>query len=440
MSSYKEIVGLFILIVVCILVEILWGDYLITPLLIVLSILLYIGIWVICGIKQFKTLVNWLKQGAESDAKKKFSGIWLEIASYVERLLRQKEQENDHSLTQLNKLLDAIQVSPNGVLLLDEENKIEWCNEKAAQHFSLDAKRDLQQHITNLIRDPNFINYLEMGDYKQPLKLAYSNGDRKLSIQISSYDENKLLLLSNDITQIERVERMRRNFVADVSHEIRTPLTVLSGFIETMQSLPLDEVERHRYLGLMQQQSTRMQALIDDLLTLARLEDSPPPPQNEWILAESILQHTKDTIQELSAGKHQIDVTYPESIAISGIESELISAVSNIAINAVRYTKKGGEISITLQLVNNEAVFRIKDTGQGIAQEHINNLTQRFYRVDKSRSRETGGTGLGLSIVKHVLLRHGGRLAIDSIEGKGSTFSLFFPANRVKLINHDTIN
>lgn len=440
MKSYKEIIGLFILLAICISIEILWGDYLITPLLIVLSILLYIGMWVVCGVKHFKTLVNWLKLGAEGDAREKFSGMWLEIASYVERLLRQKEQENGHSLTQLNKLLDAIQVSPNGVLLLDEENKIEWCNEKAAHHFSLDAKRDLQQHITNLIRDPNFINYLETGDYKQPLKLAYSNGDRKLSIQISPYDENKLLLLSNDITQIERVERMRRNFVADVSHELRTPLTVLSGFIETMQALPLDEADRQKYLGLMQQQSTRMQVLINDLLTLARLEDSPPPPIDDWIPAASILQQTKDTIQGLSSGQHQIEVTYPDNIAIAGIESELISAVSNIAINAVRYTKKGGDISIILQLVNNEAVFRIKDTGQGIAQEHINNLTQRFYRVDKSRSRETGGTGLGLSIVKHVLLRHGGRLAIESIEGKGSTFSLFFPTNRVKLMSHETIN
>lgn len=380
-------------------------------------------------------MVLWIKQGATVAEKPYLVGKWKEIAAYIERLLKQRSQENNSTIEQLNKLLGAIQISPNGVLLLDKDHKIEWCNGAAAQYFHLDSELDKQQYITNLIRLPEFIAYIESQQYQQPLKLTHGTEEQRLLLQLHPYDEGRLLLLVNDITQIERIEQMRRNFVADVSHEIRTPLTVLNGFIETLQNLPLNEEERSHYLELMHQQGSRMQALVSDLLTLARLEDSTTPPMDQWVASDSILEHTKNTIHELSAGQHVINIEAFDRALIAGIESEIISAVANIAVNAVRYTKEGGRIDISFQLIEGQGVFRVKDSGQGIPAQHIKNLTQRFYRIDKSRSRDTGGTGLGLSIVKHVLSRHEGHLTIESVEGKGSTFSLFFPPRRIQCIN-----
>lgn len=432
MSFYKALFWLILYIIVVVIIDNYWSSYLANPIFVAIGISVFVIGCLWFSKRQFKQLISWLKQGAKNKDNYHFTGNCKEVADYVERLLKQRDYENQHSTEQLNKLLGAIQVSPNGVLLLDEDYKIEWCNLMAAEHFNLDPQQDLQQHITNLIRDPDFIAYLENNNFQQPLKLTLGQEDQKILIQLHPYDEGRLLLLTDDITQVERVERMRRNFVADVSHEIRTPLTVLSGFIETIQNLPLEEAERQRYLALMKQQGDRMQSLVNDLLTLARLEDSPPPPMDQWVAVETILGHTKNTVQELSAGHHQISVDCNSNILIAGVESELISAVANIAINAVRYTKEGGEIKIGFKLIDGEGYFEVKDSGQGIAPQHIKNLTQRFYRVDKSRSRDTGGTGLGLSIVKHVVLRHGGRLDIQSIEGKGSTFTLIFPANRIK--------
>lgn len=390
--------------------------------------------------KQYKQLILWLRRDANKQEKPYLTGKWKEIADYVERLLKQRNQENQHTIEQLNKLLGAIQVSPNGVLLLDKEHRIEWCNDTAAKLFHLDSEFDKQQYITNLIRTPEFIDYIEKQHYQQPLKLTQGADEKKLMLQLHPYDEGRLLLLVNDITQIERIEKMRRNFVADVSHEIRTPLAVLNGFIETMQNLPLSEEECKRYLELMYQQGQRMQSLVSDLLTLARLEDSTSPPMDQWIASDAILDHTKNTIQGLSAGHHVINIHAEDKALIAGNESELISAVANIAVNAVRYTKEGGCIDISFLLIDGKGVFQVKDTGQGIPAQHIKNLTQRFYRIDKSRSRETGGTGLGLSIVKHVLSRHGGYLTIESIEGKGSTFSLYFPSQRIKNIHQSTLS
>lgn len=438
MSSYKRILFIFLLIAVFVGIDIAFGDYLAAPLIVVIGLAIFIIGWLWLEGKQAKNFIEWLRQGANrADYNQyQFTGIWKELGDYTERLLRLREQENKQSIERLNRLLSAIQVSPNGVLLLDEEYRIEWCNATVTEHFGLDQQRDLGQHITNLVRVPEFIAYLEEKDYKKPLKLHHCNGKGHLSIQLHPYDKDRLLLLSNDITQIEQAEKMRRDFVADVSHEMRTPLTVLSGFIETMQNLPLNDEERGRYLALMSQQSARMQSLINDLLVLARLEGSPPPPNDQWVEVRSMMKHIENTVRELSAGRHQIVFNGLEQLEIAGIASEIMSAVSNIAINAVRYSREGDSITVTSQYLDNgDVCFQVKDTGQGIPKEHIAHLTQRFYRIDRSRSRETGGTGLGLSIVKHILLRHGGRLTIDSIEGKGSTFSLYFPANRVRQID-----
>jgi two-component system phosphate regulon sensor histidine kinase PhoR len=254
-----------------------------------------------------------------------------------------------------------------------------------------------------------------------------------LSVLVRHYGEGLKLVLSQDVTERERSDAMRRDFVANVSHEIRTPLTVLSGFIETMGNLPLTEVERKRVLVLMGQQAQRMQTLVSDLLTLAQLEGSPRPPSDRWVPVSKLLNQVNADGTALSMGRHQFTVMDAGAAQLAGIEGELLSAVGNLVTNAVRYTPEGGRISIGWRpREDGSGEVTVSDTGIGVAREHIPRLTERFYRVDGSRSRETGGTGLGLSIVKHVVQRHGGELDVQSEPGKGSTFMLVFPAARMR--------
>jgi two-component system phosphate regulon sensor histidine kinase PhoR len=258
----------------------------------------------------------------------------------------------------------------------------------------------------------------------------------KIAIQLHPYGEGRKLLLSRDITGVEQAETMRRDFVANVSHEIRTPLTVLTGFVETLQNIPLDADERSRYLTMMAQQAHRMQTLVNDLLTLSRLEGSPPPGLAEWTPAALFAAQCEEDARAISnvLGKsQQIIAAAPPPIEIAGAPGELQSAMSNLVSNAVRYTPSGGRVEIRwIALPDGRMEFAVHDTGPGIAVEHLPRLTERFYRVDRSRSRETGGTGLGLAIVKHVSQRHGAELKIDSAVGSGSTFSIVLPASRVR--------
>jgi two-component system, OmpR family, phosphate regulon sensor histidine kinase PhoR len=252
------------------------------------------------------------------------------------------------------------------------------------------------------------------------------------------YGEGRSLMLSHDITALDQAEAMRRDFVANVSHEIRTPLTVLAGFVETLQSLPLKEQERNRYLSLMEQQAQRMQTLVSDLLTLSRLEGSPLPPAQDWHAASLLMAQCEQDANDLStllwSDPQGLSFQTDAVMEIAGSASELLSAMFNLIGNAIRYSPPDKPIAVRWSsLPGGGAVFSVRDQGAGIAPEHIPRLTERFYRVDRSRSRETGGTGLGLAIVKHVAQRHGGELSIESAPGKGSCFSIRFPAQRVRL-------
>jgi two-component system phosphate regulon sensor histidine kinase PhoR len=243
------------------------------------------------------------------------------------------------------------------------------------------------------------------------------------------------LVLSQDVTERERNDSMRRDFVANVSHEIRTPLTVLSGFIETMSNLPLTAVEKKRVLELMAQQAHRMQTLVDDLLILAQIEGSPRPPADRWVPLQRVLAQVQGAAEGLSAGRHSLHFAGDDAVQIAGAESELHSAVANLVSNAIRYTPAGGRVDVTWSMrPDGGAQLEVRDSGVGIQKEHLPRLTERFYRVDGSRSRDTGGTGLGLSIVKHVVQRHGGELDIRSEPGQGSSFTLVFPAVRVRRV------
>lgn len=382
-------------------------------------------------------LLEWLRLGTESHAPAD-TGMWGEIAHRVERALRLRENQTEHERERLSQFFEAIEASPNGVLLLDANDQIDWFSSVAADHFGLQPERDLRQRITNLVRAPAFVSYLQVGNFDAPLKFVNPQGQGMLSVMIREYGARQKLVLTLDITERERAETMRRDFVANVSHEIRTPLTVLSGFIETLANLPLTEVERKRVLSLMSQQTGRMQALVSDLLTLAQLEGSPRPALDRWVPVARLLTHVESDARSLSHGRHQLTFSpaatdAPPTAQIAGSETELLSALANLVNNAVRYTPEGGHIDVRWRVTaDGEGEFQVRDTGAGIEAEHLPRLTERFYRVDGSRSRETGGTGLGLSIVKHVVQRHAGELHIESQVGQGSCFTLVFPPARVR--------
>lgn len=377
-------------------------------------------------------LLNWLR-GNQQDNAPRDTGLWGELGYRVERAMRDRDRALARGRLELEQFLSAIEASPNGVLMLDAQEHILWCNRVAADHFALDPQRDLQQRITNLVRAPAFVAYLQAGRYGEPLVLGNGRGPGTLSITVREYGEGMRLVLSLDVTERMRNDAMRRDFVANVSHEIRTPLTVLSGFIETLHTLPLTAVERDRVLVLMTQQTQRMQTLVADLLTLAQLEGSPRPASDRWVGLDGLLMRVAADAEALSAGRHVLRLRPETHAELAGIESELLSAVANLVTNAVRYTPDGGEVDVAWRLLEDgSGELTVIDTGLGIAREHIPRLTERFYRVDGSRSRETGGTGLGLSIVKHVMQRHGGELLIQSEVGKGSRFRLVFPAARVR--------
>jgi len=396
------------------------------------------GLFVIDSMRAHR-LIHWLR-GAQSGSAPRDHGLWGELGYRIERAVRERDKAIERERLELAQFLSAIEASPNGVLMLDSHDHIQWCNREAADHFSLDPVRDRQQRITNLVRFPAFVSYLQAGDFNRPVVLQHVRGRASLSIIVRCYGDGQKLVLSQDITEGERAEAMRRDFVANVSHEIRSPLTVLSGFIETMASLPLTEPERRRVLVLMGQQTQRMQSLVSDLLTLAQLEGSPRPSADRWVAVESLLLRVAADAQALSAGRHEVTVDRAIEFEIAGMENELLSAVANLANNAVRYTPEGGRIGIRWRLLADGAgEICVEDTGPGIAREHLPRLTERFYRVDSSRTRDTGGTGLGLSIVKHVAQRHGGELQIHSEPGKGSRFRLVFPAARLRAMESSAL-
>ena len=371
-------------------------------------------------------------------------GAWGEAAYRTARALRAEQQQAQLSSQRLNDFLAAIQASPNGVLLLDPNGRIEWCNDIAADHFGIDPQRDLLQHVGNLVREPAFSAYYASKNHEREVKLIGRHNTPahpvKLSVQLHPYGNGHQLMLSRDITALAQADAMRRDFVANVSHEIRTPLTVLAGFVETLQSLPLSEEERAKYLDMMATQSDRMQTLVNDLLTLSRLDGSPLPGAGEAIDLRALMTQCEAEARGLSNLMHPADER-PQTLRfgaapmfdLTGSANELRSAVSNLINNAVRYTPGGGLIEVQWQrLPDGGARLVVTDSGPGIAPQHLPRLGERFYRVDRSRSRESGGTGLGLAITKHVAQRHGGELQIRSELGHGSTFALEFPPQRVR--------
>lgn len=387
---------------------------------------------VLYHLRNLADLMRWLKD-PENIALPDGSGMWIEVFSHLNKMVRTHREQRERYEAALEQMERATAALPEGVVILDEADHIEWCNPLAEQHFGLDSRYDIGQQITYLARQPAFVQYLAVRDFSKPLVLRGSRQDDLiLSIKLISYGENQRLLISRDITQLERIETMRRDFVANVSHELRTPLTVVSGFVETLQDMPTRDNEMaQRALLLMGEQTNRMEHLVDDLLTLSRLEDDQNRLREEKVDVGTLLEEVLRDGRLLSNNKHRIELQENCGLNLNGSREELRSAFSNLVSNAIRYTPDGGHIDVRWSQHDGQVVFAVKDSGIGIAPQHIARLAERFYRVDRSRSRETGGTGLGLAIVKHVAMRHQARLHITSEEGQGSTFSIIFPTARM---------
>jgi two-component system, OmpR family, phosphate regulon sensor histidine kinase PhoR len=359
-------------------------------------------------------------------------GIWDEVLAALHRLERDAAKRERGLADALARMRRAVQALPDGVVILDSANRIEWYNRTAEAQLGLEGRADLGQNIANLVREPEFIEYLQSNEHDSPVRIARGQ-TLALSLQLIPFGQSQKMLLSRDVTQAERVDVMRRDFVANVSHELRTPLTVLVGFLETVRELKLDPQRQRDYLGMMQEQAARMQRIIDDLLTLSALDAAPPATTDKRVAVRPLLERLRADAQALSGGKHTIQLAVEASNDVLGVDSELASAFGNLVSNAIRYTPPGGTVTLTWREGPDGARFSVEDTGIGIEPEHIPRLTERFYRVDRSRSRETGGTGLGLAIAKHALARHDATLEIESELGRGSRFTARFPARRLSV-------
>lgn len=400
--------------------------------LIFLSVVL---LWMVFHhIRHLVVLERWLQLSDHSPASiPAGSGAWDDVFAHLARYVRQHSQSQELMSLALERMRSVTSAMPDGIVILDDADRIEWCNAVAEQHLGINLSLDTGQQITYLVRQIPFVAYLAARQYSNPLILNQTRQQGLIvSLHLVPYGYNQKLLISRDITRFEKIETMRRDFIANVSHELRTPLTVIGGFLETLSAD--DNVNNgfnKRALALMNEQTVRMQRLIEDLLVLSRLENEQNKMNEKVVDVVSLLHGILQDAESLSAGRHQIKLNIVTQDQLLGSEEELRSAFGNLISNAIRYTPDRGEISINWEKCDGKGLFFVQDSGIGIEPEHIPRLTERFYRVDNSRSRETGGTGLGLAIVKHVLSRHEARLEIISKVGKGSRFNIWFPGKRL---------
>ena len=385
-----------------------------------------------CHLWHLGGLLRWAEDSLDAPVPEG-RGAWRLAFSALHRRARTRSAHQRDLADTVERFRDAAEAIPDGMIVLDPGNRIGWANRKAQAHFGLDLAHDAGRPLTNLVRQPEAIRYLETGDFTDAAVIeSHRVPGLVLSIQVVPFGIDQRLLMSRDITRLEAVARMRRDFIANVSHELKTPLTVVSGFLETLQDMELEPRARERYLRLMQEQARSMERLVDDLLTLSALESEQNALADAPFAIMPLLLEVAADARALSAGQHTIALESDAAATVTASRDELGSAFGNLVSNAIRYTPAGGSISLHWRRADGGAEFSVTDTGIGIAADHLPRLTERFYRVDRSRSRATGGTGLGLAIVKHVLLRHQAVLEIASEPGGGSRFTARLPAGRVE--------
>ena len=376
-------------------------------------------------------LDRWLQRGRQF-ATPASLGVWGEVFNHFYRLRRRDRERKRRIAYLLREFRNSTSAMPDGVVLLDALWEIIWFNDAASRLLGLRPGQDMQRRIGNLIRHPDFVGYLRHGDFDEPVDIpAPAAPGVQLSLRIVPYGSDQRLLIARDVTRLHRLEEMRRDFVANASHELRSPLTVVSGYLDAMRADPKLAAEWSMPLAEMEHQNQRMAAIIKDLLELSRLETEAREAPFAPVDVPLILERVRREALALGYGPRDVELELGEPLWLLGAESELFSAFSNLVFNAMRYTGEGGRVRILWKQEADGARLSVVDTGVGIAAEHLPRLTERFYRVDKSRSRDSGGTGLGLAIVKHVLQRHGASLDVESEPGKGSLFSCWFPSERV---------
>ncbi|MFC1748116.1 phosphate regulon sensor histidine kinase PhoR [Pseudomonadota bacterium] len=403
---------------------------------ITLSILIAVSLYLAWHLHNIYSLQTWLQRSGHPQPPQG-SGIWMEIFDRIYYLQKQNRRGKKKLTRYLSRFKESTSAMPDATVVLNQSGQIEWINKAAQKLLGLKPSQDIGQHISNLMRTPEFIRYLTKGDFEQPLETHPPLNDQlHISVRIIPYGNNQSLFIARDVTRIKRLEQMRRDFVSNISHELRSPLTVLRGYLEAMQEDKDETTEMwQRSVEVMNQQTLRMQSVVDDLLMLSRMETGKAQGPQEDVPIPELLRAIQTAAQALGKEKEQeINLSIDDTLWLKGNYSELYSAFSNLVFNAVHYTPANGTITIEWLPTTEGARLKIQDTGIGIAPQHINRITERFYRVDSGRSRESGGTGLGLAIVKHVLQRHDGQLTVFSQVKRGSTFSCDF--SKKKVIHH----
>lgn len=382
-------------------------------------------------------LEKWLRKGGSSDAPVSNS-VWGEIYYHVYRMRKRNRQGKRRLASVISRFRESTAALPDAAVVLHESGEIEWFNGAAARLLGLNSPSDIGQRVVNLLRHPSFTDYLTHGDFSESLEMPSPVSESNiLEVNVVPYGgKNQSLLIARDITRIKNLEKMRKDFVANVSHELRTPLTVLTGTLETIEDADDHETigSWRRSLENMHQHNQRMLSIVEDLLMISKLEiDDDRQPEHRPVSLSAMMATIQNEALALDNHQHKLDFDVTPELWLEGEEQELHSAFFNLVANAIRYTPEGSVIKVSCQSEGKGVRFSVTDSGIGIAPNHIQRLTERFYRVDAGRSRESGGTGLGLAIVKHVLDRHNARLEIHSEPDKGSEFICYFSPESVHI-------
>ena len=391
-------------------------------------------------VNRIRKFEHWINSRVSEPGE--FGGVFEEMAYTIYRIRMRSRKRKKRMSELLRRWQDSSGALPDAAVVLEENDEIAWFNSTASSMLGL-RPSDTGHHISNLIRNPRFIEYLRVADYSENLEIASPlDLGKTLSIRVTPYGKKQRLLLVTDITHIQRLMTMRRDFIANVSHELRTPLTVIMGYIETLKDDEEVDLETLKnYLARIEPPAMRMRSLVEDLLLLSSLDTRAPtaPNTSSKINVASMVKNIVAEAEQLSQGKHQFKLDVDPDLRLRGVEKELYSAFVNLVTNAVRYTPEGTTITIRWVALGDSAEFSVADNGPGIPTEHLPRLTERFYRVDVGRSRDSGGTGLGLAIVKQVLRRHDAEFTINSEYGKGAEFRCVFPPARAIFYENENV-
>ncbi|WMN59070.1 phosphate regulon sensor histidine kinase PhoR [Pseudoalteromonas xiamenensis] len=360
-------------------------------------------------------------------------GAWEQIFEGIYHLQHRNRKKRNELADLIRRFREGAEAVPDAVIVLQFDLSIVWCNQLALKVLGLQWPTDHGQRLDNLVRDPKFVRYMQTKQFDEPLELDMGlSGEQVLEFRVMPYAETQLMVVVRDITRLKQLEQMRKDFVANVSHELRTPLTVVTGYLEMMDAdnMPPPAMWEKAHTTMIEQ-CKRMDSLVNQLLSLSRIEGARKQDKDKPIDVPNLLKIIETEANSLNQDKHhKIEFNIDASLDVRGAPDELRSAFSNLVFNAIHYTKPNGHIQVEWAEKNGLPYFAVTDNGDGIAPEHLHRLTERFYRVDKARSRKTGGSGLGLAITKHVLSRHDASLQIKSEVGKGSCFSFSLPQSK----------